>query len=174
MKKNLMSILILALVLANLVFTALLTFSILPATRNANKLIEEVAEAIHLELNAGKTTGQSNVSMENLETYNLSEGETITINLKKGSDGEDHFAVVSVYLSLNKEHEDYDKYGATMDSKASIIKNAVISSISAHTKEEMNDQSVQDEVVEEILESLQMLYDSDFIVSVGFTSLLLQ
>lgn len=174
MKKNLLSILILALVLANLVFTALLTFSILPATKNANKLIEEVAEAIHLELNAGKTTGQNNVSMENLETYNLSDGETMTINLKKESDGADHFAVVSVYLSLNKEHEDYKKYGATMDTKASIIKNAVISSISARTKAEMNDQGVQDEVAEEILESLQTLYDSDFIVSVGFSSLLLQ
>ena len=69
MKKNLLSILILALVLANLVFTALLTFSILPATKNANKLIEEVAEAIHLELNAGKTTGQNNVSMENYGVF---------------------------------------------------------------------------------------------------------
>ena len=39
-----MSVLILALVLVNLVFTAILTFSIVPATQNANKLIEEVNE----------------------------------------------------------------------------------------------------------------------------------
>ena len=45
MKKNLMSVLILALVLVNLVFTAILTFSIVPATSNANKLIEEVAKS---------------------------------------------------------------------------------------------------------------------------------
>ena len=64
MKKNLMSVLILALVLVNLVFTAILTFSIVPATQNANKLIEEVAQAIHLELNAGKNTGQNNVSIK--------------------------------------------------------------------------------------------------------------
>lgn len=174
MKKNLMSVLILALVLVNLVFTAILTFSIVPATQNANKLIEEVAQAIHLELNAGKNTGQNNVSMANLEAYNVNDGETMTINLKKGSDGEDHFAVVSMYLSLNKEHEDYETYGTTMSSKDSIIKDTIISAVSAHTKEEMNDPDVQDEVEEEILVSLQALYNSDFIVAVGFNSLLLQ
>lgn len=174
MKKNLMSVLILALVLVNLVFTAILTFSIVPATQNANKLIEEVAQAIHLELNAGKNTGQNNVSMANLEAYNVNDGGTTTINLKKGSDGEDHFAVVSMYLSLNKEHEDYETYGTTMSSKDSIIKDTIISAVSAHTKEEMNDPDVQDEVEEEILVSLQALYNSDFIVAVGFNSLLLQ
>lgn len=174
MKKNLMSVLILALVLVNLVFTAILTFSIVPATSNANKLIEEVAQAINLELNSGKSTGQNNVSMESLETYNVNSGETMTINLKKGSDSEDHFAVVSVYLSLNKEHDDYETYGTTMESKDSIIKDTIISTISVHTKEEMNDPDVQDEVEEDILGELQALYNSDFIVAVGFNSLLLQ
>ena len=40
MKKNLISVIILALVLANFVLTALLVFTVLPETKKANKLIE--------------------------------------------------------------------------------------------------------------------------------------
>ena len=42
MKKNLISVLILALVFANLVLTALLIFTILPETKKANNLIGAV------------------------------------------------------------------------------------------------------------------------------------
>lgn len=175
MKKNLMSVLILALVLVNLVFTAILTFSIMPAATNANKLIEEVAKAIHLELNAGKTTGQNNVSMKNLETVNLDGGEQLSINLKKTGDGEEHYAVVKVYLSLDKSHEDYETYGtAGIESKTSLIKGVVLSAVSSHTADEMNDSDVREEVLENILEELQALYNSDFIVAVGFSQCLVQ
>lgn len=174
MKKNLMSVLILALVVANLVFTAVLTFSILPSTKNANKLIEDVSQAINLELNAGKTTGQNNVPVGDLEAYNVDAGEKLTITLKKDSDGTDHFAVVSVYLSLNSKHDDYATFAPTMDSKVSMIKSFIINAVSARTKAEINDSEVQAEVLEEILENLQALYNSDFIVAVGFSSFLVQ
>ena len=42
MKKNLISVVILALVFANFVLTALLMFSVLPETKKANTLIEKV------------------------------------------------------------------------------------------------------------------------------------
>ena len=42
MKKNLISVLILALVFANFVLTAILMFSVLPETKKANTLIEKV------------------------------------------------------------------------------------------------------------------------------------
>ena len=48
MKKNLISVIILALVLANFVLTALLVFTVLPETKKANKLIEEVCSAHYL------------------------------------------------------------------------------------------------------------------------------
>lgn len=46
MKKNLISVVILALVFANFVLTALLMFSVLPETKKANTLIEKVCSAI--------------------------------------------------------------------------------------------------------------------------------
>ena len=46
MKKNLISVLILALCFANLVLTALLIFTIIPETKKANNLIDQVCQAI--------------------------------------------------------------------------------------------------------------------------------
>ena len=50
MKKNLMTVIILALVLVNLVLTAILAFTIIPQTRKSNQLIDKIASAIDLEL----------------------------------------------------------------------------------------------------------------------------
>ena len=49
MKKKLISVLILALVFANFVLTAILMFTVLPETQKANTLIEKVCSAIDLE-----------------------------------------------------------------------------------------------------------------------------
>ena len=75
MKKNLISVVILALVFANFVLTALLMFSVLPETKKANTLIEKVCSAIDLDLNSGAATGTSNISIDDQEIYKVSEGE---------------------------------------------------------------------------------------------------
>ena len=61
MKKNLISVLILALVFANFVLTAILMFTVLPETQKANTLIEKVCSAIDLDLNSGGTNGTSSI-----------------------------------------------------------------------------------------------------------------
>ena len=67
MKKNLISVIILALVFANFVLTALLLFTVLPQTKKANQMIEDVCAAIDLELNSGDASGPSNVKIEDQE-----------------------------------------------------------------------------------------------------------
>ena len=42
MKKNLITVIILALVLANLILTAILVFTIIPQTKKSNQLIDQV------------------------------------------------------------------------------------------------------------------------------------
>ena len=56
MKKNLMTVIILALVLVNLVLTAILAFTIIPQTRKSNQLIDKIASAIDLELEDGRSS----------------------------------------------------------------------------------------------------------------------
>lgn len=173
MKKNLMSVLIFALVLVNLVLTAVLTFSILPATNNANALITKVAAAIDLELSTGDADTTEDVAVSDQVVYNVpSDGETMTINLKDGGDGEDHYAVVSAYITLNSKDDDYETYYSSISDKESLIKNEIINVISKHTKEDMENNA--DIVTDEILTNLRDLYDSTFIIGVGFSSLVCQ
>lgn len=174
MKKNLISVIILALLLVNLVLTALLMFTMMPATKNANALISQVASAIDLELTNGTGDQSSTVPIENIEVFNVPSAaeETMTINLKAAGDNKDHFAIVVVSLSLDKTSEAYKTYGATMAEKESLIRNEIIGAISAHTIEEIktNNQMVQDE----ILERVQTMFGKDgkdLIVGVGFRSI---
>ena len=64
MKKNLMSVLILALVVANLILTAILMISVVPQTKKANELVTKVCSAIDLELEGGKEKSAIDIPMD--------------------------------------------------------------------------------------------------------------
>lgn len=169
MKKNLMTVIILALVFTNFVMTAIMMFTVLPQTKKANELITKVCEAIDLELNSGAATGLSNLPIDQIATYSVSGGETMTINLADG----DHYAIVAVSLSVNKESERYkDATTEILTEQESIIKNTINQVIRQYTKEEFlkNSQAVQDE----ICKSLQKTYGTDYIVGVNFSTLTAQ
>ena len=169
MKKNLMTVVILALVFANFVLTAIMMFTIVPTTQKANELITRVCEAIDLELNSGAATGLSNLPIDQIATYNVSSGEKMTVNLAGGN----NYALVAVALSVNKESERY-KEGTTeiLTEQEAIIKNTINQIIRQYTKEEFleNTQEVQDE----ICKSLQKTYGADYIVGVNFATLTVQ
>lgn len=166
MKKNLIAVVILVLVMANLTLTAILTISILPQTKKANELITQVCSAIELELKSGSVNPNTvDIPIDQVVTYDLPE---MTINLKKGEDGKQHYAIVTVSISMNKEGEGYKEYGETIAEKESLIKSQINAVISNCTYEEFTQD--QKAVQDEILSELQTLFNSDFIVSVGFST----
>ena len=169
MKKNLMTVVILALVFANFVLTAIMMFTIVPTTQKANELITRVCEAIDLELSSGAATGLNNLPIDQIATYNVSSGEKMTINLAGG----DNYALVSVALSVNKESERYkDATTTILTEQEAIIKNTINQIIRQYTKDEFleNTQEVQDE----ICKSLQKTYGADYVVGVNFASMTVQ
>ena len=105
MKKNLMSVIILALVFANFVLTALLMFTVLPETKKANQMIEDVCNAVDLELNSGAATGLSNTSMDKIKAYAINNGEKMLMSFANGEDKKKHILSASVSLSLNTESD---------------------------------------------------------------------
>lgn len=166
MKKNLISVLILALVLANLILTGILAFTIIPQTKKSNELIDKVCNAIHLELESGESIS---VPIENIYVHNLV--DEFTCNLKKGDDGKDHFALFKVGFSLNTESEEYDE-GAGIEiltSKETIIRDRVNSIVSKFTIDEFNADGNY-AVKQEILKEMQSLFGAEFIVGVSFSS----
>ena len=171
MKKNLITVIILALVLANLILTAILVFTIIPQTKKSNQLIDQVCSAINLELQSGENTPATpEVPIEDVETYAITDG--FTVNLKQGEDGKQHYAVFSVSLSLNTKSDGYKTYGGSegLAAKVTIIQSEINTIVNGYTLDEFNANGYQN-VKDDILKTLQdMVGGSDFIVGVNFSS----
>ncbi|MBP5305840.1 MAG: flagellar basal body-associated protein FliL, partial [Lachnospiraceae bacterium] len=79
MKKNMLTIVVIALCILNLALTAMVVFSVVPTVKATNNLISQVASIIDLELESPDP--KYTVSMSDLTAVEF-EG-TLTINLKK-------------------------------------------------------------------------------------------
>ena len=174
MKKNMLSILILALLIVNIVLTAIMMFSVTGTAKKTSALIDDISAAINLDLKNQSATSTTapivDVPIENIEVVAL--GEEMTIPLTKGADGKEHYYLVAVSLSLNTKHEDYKKLGPTVLTQVDLVKGEIISVIGSHTLEEIQEST--DSIRMEILQRLQTLFDSQFIFNVTFTKGLTQ
>lgn len=164
MKKNLITVITLALVVMNLVLTVILTITILPETKKANELITKVCSAIDLDLESGRATSNADIPIDQIDVYDIEDQQTI--NLKSSGDGKDHFAVITVSISMDKKNKDYKDLQPEVENKVELIKGEINNIVSQYTIDEIkNNQSA---VQNEILKDLQKMFGSDFIVAVGF------
>ena len=171
MKKNLISVLILALCFANLVLTALLIFTIIPETKKANNLIDQVCQAISLDLNSATTDSQ--LPQDQIVDYALTaDGDTLTFNFAPSEDGNTHYLVCGISLSLNKKSDGYKTYGEDLSAKKNVILADITDIIGDYTMEQYNtDKST---VNDKILKTLQKKFGADYIVDVNIVSSLTQ
>ncbi len=170
MKKNLLSIIILALLVVNLIMTSIMMFSVLNQSRKSADLIGKIAAAVDLELSASEDAAEEVITLDDTAVYALS--EELTIPLARGEDGKDHYFIVSVSLSLNKNHEDYKNYGSAeaLAEKEGLIRAEIISVVGKYTLDECR--ANLDVVRSEIVERLQTMYGSEFIFNVSFSETL--
>ena len=170
MKKNLISVLILALCFANLVLTALLIFTIIPETKKANNLIDQVCEAISLDLNSDTATSGSQLPQDQIVDYALTaDGDTLTFNFAPSEDGNTHYLVCGISLSLNKKSDGYKTYGEDLSAKKNVILADIIGD---YTMEQYN--TDKNAVHDKILKTLQKKFGADYIVDVNIVSSLTQ
>ena len=104
----------------------------------------------------------------------VAEGDLVrfTVNLKNGDDGQTHYAVFSVSLSLNTKSDGYETYGGSegLSAKETIIQSQINTIVNSYTLEEFSANGYQN-VKDDILTSLQDMFGgSDFIVGVNFSS----
>lgn len=169
MKKNLISVIILALMVVNIVLTAIMMFSVTSASKKTAALVDNIAAALNLELTA--QTGDADVPvvpMENIEVYNLS--ESMTIPLRKGEDGEDHYCLVSIGFSINTKADGYKTYGSDLSPQETLIMGEINSVFGQYTMEEARENEAQ--IKADILARVQKMFDSDFIFNVSFSSII--
>ena len=174
MKKSILNVLILAFVIINLVMTSILAFAVFPSMKKTNNLIDKICEMVDLE--AGGKEEETGLAIDQIATVDVtaSDGNAMTVNLKPSTDGKDHYMVVVITLSLNKNSEDYAKKNTLVTSAMSLIQDKVIQVASTYTKEELvaNNQAFLDELLSQIKNEL---FDgSDMIYKVTFKSFTLQ
>lgn len=174
MKKNLLSIIILALLIVNIVMNAIMMFTVLPANKKTVELVGDVAAAMNLELSdpvlAGAAAEQV-VGVEDTVTYDIA--DQMTISLRKGEDGKDHYAVVSVSLCMNTKDEDYGTYGSTVAEKESMIKNEINDAIGSLSYDEAMAMTTS-EIQEAVLTKVQTMYASKFVYKIVFRNIMFQ
>ena len=175
MKKNLMSVIILALVAVNLVLTGIIMFSTVSANRKTIALVDDIAAILNLELEkpqAGEEgEGEAEVVLpENSEVYDIA--DSMTVALKSSNDGKDHFAMCSVSFSINTQHEDYKTYQPMLATKESKIKSEIIEVVGSYTKEEA--QADVHGIENAILAKVQEMFGSDFVYEAYFRDIKFQ
>ena len=171
MKKNLISIVILALLVVNIVLSSITLPSVSGTNRKTAALVTDIAAAINLDL-GGQTEEEKQevtVSMADVVTYDITD---LTVPLKKGeNDEKEHYAMLSVTLSMNSKDKDYKTYG-DLSARESLIKGEINDAVSQHTADEARENSHA--IEEEILQRVQAMFDSQFIYDVTFSSILIQ
>lgn len=167
MKKNLLTILILALLMVNLILTCVMMFSVMGTNRKTAKLVNNIATVLNLELTTpGEEESQKKeVSLADTDVFNIT--GSMTIPLAMDESGKQEYVIFDVSLSMNTKDPDYKTYGETMADRESLIKDAITSVVTAHTKDECR--ANFEGLKEEILEAVQKLFGSEFIFNVGIS-----
>ena len=167
MKKNLLSVLILALLIVNLILTTIMMVNVTQTNRKTAELVGNIVAVLNLELDSMGT--EEVVPMEQLEVYDLSAPMTIPL---LSQDGKNHYIVCNISFSLNNKGEGYDDFGGEkFASYESLIKDAIEATVSQYTVEEVNDNEKFEVIREEILESVKALFvdKNEFIYKVAIS-----
>ena len=167
MKKNLLSILILALLVVNIVLTAMMMFSTMSASKKTSELVTDIASVLKLELE-GVTV--RNVPLSQTETYNISE---LTIGLRPEEGEAAHYCLVTIVLSLDTKADGYKEYGSaeSMAKYETLISSEINTIMGSYSMDELRAASGQEEAKTRILESIQKMFDSDFIYNVSISDI---
>ncbi len=140
MKKNLFTVLILALLVVNIALTVVMMISVTTTNKKTANLVDTIATVMNLELTGAQgETAVEPVAFEDTEFYQVP-SMTIPLALETvqnadgtTSTGKQVHMMCEVSLSIDKKHEDYKKLGGeNLTSLEPRIKEAIENVISSH------------------------------------------
>lgn len=174
MKRNLLSILILALLIVNIALTAIMMFTFNSTFSKTAALVNDIAGVLDLEVNGPVTNydgSSGEVSLADTITYDLP--ESMTIPLAVGEDGKAHYAMVSVSLSMDSSNADFKSYKLEgVSERKSLIQSEITEVFGEYTLDEARADT--EGLKKEILQRLQQLFGSNFIYKVSFSEIVWQ
>lgn len=170
MKKNMLAVLILVVCIVNLTLVGYTVFTVVPNAQRTDELITKIMQIIDLELESPLPTDINvTYSVEDIEKYALDE---ITTNLRSGADGKTHYAKVTASLTINKTHEDYERLNPSVDKMKPDIQSIIISNFQKYSNDDLANVDLQGEIKQSILNDVQALFNSKFIVDCTVTYLI--
>lgn len=160
MKKNIISVIIIALTVINVVLTAIMFFVMLPTFQKTNTLITQVCSVLNIELDADEDADpNADVSMADKQPIAVSfeSAQTYNLQVDTAGDNKEHYAMLNGYtLYLNKNSDDFDDINEALTADTAQISGAIASVIQSHTYSE----ATQDLIQKEALEEIQKILDS--------------
>lgn len=166
MKKNLLTVAILALTVINTVLLALLVFVIVPTSNKTNQMVGKVAQIVDLEL---ESEMKDEISIGDIKTYDVQ--QKLTVLLKDTGKG-NNYAQFYMTLSVNSKHEDTEKYFDKIVENERYIMEIADDVFSQYTKSEVD--SKKNDIRDEVLKQIQDLFASDFIINISFGNIILE
>jgi flagellar FliL protein len=179
MKKNLLTVLILALLIVNIVLTSVMLISIVGVNAKTGALVGNIGVALNLELTeSGQETQEEEVSALDLEEVDLG---GVTIMLKPEEIKTDEAAATepstapksaymlfNVALQLNTTSPDYEEInGEFITGKKNLIISTINDVVGSHTLEECK--SNQPALKAEIKQAIRNLLQSDVVYEISLS-----
>lgn len=167
MKKNLLTVLVLALTLVNTILIGVMMVSVMGTNKKTAKLVGDIATVLNLELGTVGEEEKPEVSLADTEVYSIDGSMTILLKSEPGAT-KSTYIVFDIALSLNKKHADYKKYGGeNFSTYDSMIKSAINDAVMQYSELECrNDmQAMKDD----ILKAIQDIFHSDFVYNISLS-----
>ncbi len=176
MKKNVLSIIILALLIVNIILTGIMMISMVSTNKKTSELVGDIAAVLSLELGV-KEGEEKEIPISQQYIWNLDGNMTIPLKSEDVLDSEgnvtgkkDHYVQFTVSFSLDMKGEGYEEYGGeNIANYSSLVKDVITTTVSKHTIDECR--SDFDVIKQDILENVKALFDKDFIYKVAINDL---
>ena len=160
MKRNMLSIVILAATLINLTLSAVLIFTVIPKAKRTDALIEKIVAAVDLETESGIGKYYGEILPGDQEEY-VFQGEYVNL---KPNGSEANVAMANITLTLNKKHDDYATIQPLIEGKKTKIVAAVSGVLSDYAAAEVS--MYTEDINKDVLEKIQEIFQSDCIIEV--------
>ena len=173
MKKNILTIVIMAATLINLVLSAVMIFSVVPAMYKTSNLVDKVASVVDLEIedaNKDANKDAQDYTVEDLKPFEVKYDTSLKINLQKDSGDETlHYAVLDgIVVSFNTKADDYDTIYKAVEANPVYVNDIVKETIAEYSITTINESKIKAEAIKKMQEK----YNTKCIVELSLTGFL--
>lgn len=177
MKNNLLTIIMLALLIVNIIMTGIMMISFMGTNKKTADLVSDIAAVLNLELGVDEEEEAVEIPMSEQTPWAMEGAMTIPLQSEQILDADgnvistkEHYIMFNVSFSLYTKGDGYKDYGETFGDYASLIQDAINSTVSMHTIDECRNDF--ETVREEMLEAVKGLFDkNEFIYKIAISEI---